>query len=699
MTSQWLMVGVLALLLPTLVQAKAPGHKDVKHAFKSADFTEYAAALTTWLNDKGPSDPNAISNESLEKLLNEPGFAKALAQRQFISKIGAANLAAAAKDTSNQAFLEFVLGSTEAMTHCIEGATPWDIGARKRNNWTIPVSAMPIWKNIFDDDPDSKEGVYLKLAIAVGLNPPGTGNRGAGQAAKAGDPLARYHHYKKAYDNGELTANFADHSVWEYRQIVSSNASDEDLAWARIAINTWRPDLRQNEMVVNSTSEVWRRNSPVPFNHSFKNVLAGGGKCGPRSSWAVFVNQAFGIPVIGVGQPGHACAAYKSPNPEVEPQRGNTWKVVYGRGWGASRPGWNFFQGATLRTNMAEFMMVERMRWLASALNSDAPRNKINAIGDGMIEVARKAAMAAPLVGRNAFNSDPDSKITLKRFASPVDEGDDYGARVRGYVYPPETGEYVFALAGDDYSDLLLSSDESPKNVQHIASLRGWTPVEDFKEFAGQKTVSLEAGKRYYIEARHREMGGGDHLSVGWKGPGVETGVIPGASLSPYPSGKKGSIEREVWQNLSARMSRDVPAPPARAEVPIKVARDVIHLEAEEHKAMESARVLDCFEGGKQVNFGKSIHGAYVEYEIDVPKAGDYELKLLTAAVNFKQRFDIGAGSKENEPISVVVPNSNGLWAETEPTVLTLAKGKQPLRLMVPFQREVALRWLELKAK
>jgi hypothetical protein len=114
--------------------------------------------------------------------------------------------------------------------------------------------------------------------------------------------------------------------VWEYQKVVQSGASNEDLTWARAMINTWRPDLRVNELVVNSTSEVWRRNSPHPYT-DYKSVLSGGGKCGPRSSWSVMICQAFGIPAIGVGQPAHACVAYKAANPMTEPQPGSAWKV------------------------------------------------------------------------------------------------------------------------------------------------------------------------------------------------------------------------------------------------------------------------------------------------------------------------------------------------------------------------------------
>ena len=112
---------------------------------------------------------------------------------------------------------------------------------------------------------------------------------------------------------------------------------------------------------------------------NFKNVLAGGGKCGPRSSWSVMVCHAFGIPAIGVGQPGHACVAYKAVNPMTEPQPGSAWKVGFGAGWdkstlsatkGETLKGPDFLVGIEKRADAQKFSQVEHLRWFANALTT-----------------------------------------------------------------------------------------------------------------------------------------------------------------------------------------------------------------------------------------------------------------------------------------------------------------------------------------
>ena len=118
----------------------------------------------------------------------------------------------------------------------------------------------------------------------------------------------------------------------------------------------------------------------------FHGVIENLRKCGPRASWAQMVCQAFGIPVVGVRQPGHACAAYMAANPMIEPQPGNVWKVVYGRGWHVSKvmglAGPDFLAGVQDRADFAKFSRVERLRWLASSLASDEQAAAVMAIAD-----------------------------------------------------------------------------------------------------------------------------------------------------------------------------------------------------------------------------------------------------------------------------------------------------------------------------
>ncbi len=136
---------------------------------------------------------------------------------------------------------------------------------------------------------------------------------------------------------------------------------------------------------------------------------------------------------------------------------------------------------------------------------------------------------------RGRLNQKPSGSDLLEVFDAPVEWANDYGTRIRGYVHPPRTGQYVFWIASDDNSELWLSTDEDPANKKLIGSVPEWTGHNEWGKVPSQKSepVKLEAGRRYYIEALQKEGGGGDHLSVGWQLPGgAQERPIPGARLS-----------------------------------------------------------------------------------------------------------------------------------------------------------------------
>jgi hypothetical protein len=365
----------------------------------------------------------------LDALLKNPVFRTVLDQRQLIAKTGPDPLGTFAKAApANRKFLTWLLGNTPAMELYLEAVVPIGIAAREANKYTLSTGVLEIWNKILLADPDAREGLYLKLAIATAIAPPGSVNIGAGGAATPEDPVARFKHFKVAHQHKGLFPSFDKLTVWEYSKVVHSGATNEDLTWAREMINTWRPDLKINELVVNSTSEVWRRNAPPQFYPAgyvnFKNILAGGGKCGPRSSWSQMVCHAFGIPAIGVGQPGHACVAYKTAFPMSEPQPGSAWKVGYGRGWQFSKlegmAGPDFLAGVAERDHAAEFSMVEHLRWLAAAL---AAPDKAAAVMEVAHRIQRSLAALETDLTASAKAAEAEKELVPETTSAEVPRG------------------------------------------------------------------------------------------------------------------------------------------------------------------------------------------------------------------------------------------------------------------------------------
>ena len=152
----------------------------------------------------------------------------------------------------------------------------------------------------------------------------------------------------------------------------------------------------------------------------------------------------------------------------------------------------------------------------------------------------------------------PDNTAVLTQFESAHNIGDNYGARIRGYVCPPQDGSYTFEIAGDDACQLWLSTDDNPANKALVASVTGWTNPGEWTKYATQQSapVTLLAGHRYYLEALHLEMGGGDFVAVGWTLPGgtVEA-PIAGAHLLPFGTAAT-LLDDQVASAQSAQSAR-----------------------------------------------------------------------------------------------------------------------------------------------
>ena len=114
-------------------------------------------------------------------------------------------------------------------------------------------------------------------------------------------------------------------------------------------------------------------------------------------------------------------------------------------------------------------------------------------------------------------------------------DGKDYGERLWGYLTPPEDGDYLFWIAADDSGELWLSTDADPANAVQIAATSTWTPKRDWDKSPTQASapIPLKGGRRYYIEARHKQADQKDNLSVAWQMPGGERTVIDTEYLTP----------------------------------------------------------------------------------------------------------------------------------------------------------------------
>lgn len=118
-------------------------------------------------------------------------------------------------------------------------------------------------------------------------------------------------------------------------------------------------------------------------------------------------------------------------------------------------------------------------------------------------------------------NNQPDAVQYRTSFSSPDGYGDNYGARVSGFITPTESGDYDFFIRADDQAQLYVSTDDKPANGQLVAQEIA-ACCEAFKEpGVGEETtaapISLVANRRYAVYAVMKEGGGGDWMQVAWR--------------------------------------------------------------------------------------------------------------------------------------------------------------------------------------
>ena len=169
------------------------------------------------------------------------------------------------------------------------------------------------------------------------------------------------------------------------------------------------------------------------------------------------------------------------------------------------------------------------------------------------------------LTGSAAYPNQPNARGYLIQFESVASGwADSYGQRVRGYLVPDLSGTYQFAISGDDRTALYLSTDDNPAHKTLIAWSDAPTGFREFTRFTTQvsASITLIAGRKYYIEALHKEDGGGDHFSVAWQTPGgTQWAVIPGDVLVPYGTDTALPPQGSILATLAAGHSRLLATP------------------------------------------------------------------------------------------------------------------------------------------
>lgn len=174
---------------------------------------------------------------------------------------------------------------------------------------------------------------------------------------------------------------------------------------------------------------------------------------------------------------------------------------------------------------------------VSSTINITVSNAEVTCPGNGSLAREVWNNVSGSSVSNIPLTINPSSTSQISSFQTPVNFADNYGQRIRGYICPPTTGNYIFWIASDDDSELWLATNDQPSTKVKIANVSGTTLVNEWTKYSTQQsaTIYLVAGQKYYVEALHKEATGADHLEVGWQLPnGTFERPIPGNRLLPF---------------------------------------------------------------------------------------------------------------------------------------------------------------------
>lgn len=679
---RWLVCGMALLSLSMAAHACVPNAKDRAAAIHTGDFTAYTGQLTAWLKQQVPADPAQITKEKMMVLLKNPVFVGALAERQFIGKVwDQPDLGGYAKaDPKNKAFVTWVMSSGKLMDEVLLTRTPTEMAGRYDNSWSINAIVLENWRKIWEAYPESRQGLYLRLAIATALRPPGTGNVGVGMAKEQSTPLARFGNYLKAHKNHELMPSFDSLTAWEMTHVVSSGSSDQDLAWAREALNTWNPDFRKNENIIGMASQMQYQGSQIPYNN-MACVFAGGGKCGPRSSFGVFINQAFGIPAIGVGQPGHAAVAFRD--------KDGNWQVALGKSWGVSKladrammSGGEFLERVKERKTTA-FANVEHLRWLAADLADKTRADAVNATMSAIAEASKDAV--APLQPALAV---PATEKPVVKPSPPV--------KVAPGVMHVEAGEFasIGGISGYGPGAAVLDRFDGGKQVYFAAMAQaGWVGYN----------IKVPKNGVYELTATLAAMNWGQRLYA--RSFGAMVPVKSATASDVYRELDALGPKMAIDQDMGTRWAMNLGKEQGTIELDLGQPREISKMIIDERSWERVSRYRVEYKAGDE--WKTLFEGADLgECKKEFPPVTTQHVRLNLLDGKGPQGgptiWDISLGKvfDGNGWINAEsAPDRSGCWNTTKPLDMYLVEGTQMLWLCAPPQRGLSMKSFELKLK
>lgn len=368
--------------LPEIDAGKKKAFQDARTSlanFKTPEEFSNAAAKTKHDEDKALAESTVLL-AAREILSDLSGVLKGAAQDSRLMKIAILvnatprGLAEFAQQGAEEKGLLDQLFADEALMKQIllaGGANGGEYG-----------EAMQVYHAILERSERAREvgSIFQRLALGTAIHMPWLAGKEKGgvhniiyRTQMTIDQVARYLHYEKAYLDGELDPAFKDMTTWECRFITDDPYSNEDLAWVRQMMRTYRPDHITNPdykwryvRIVKSDVPYVSPTTDPKLGTPAQQHIALGGICGRRAFYGRLATRAFGIPSRASTQTGHGAMSHWTPD---------GWVVCLGAWWSMAwcgpQGGLDFLLDSQAREHPDAYMEVLRAQWIGDALGEE----------------------------------------------------------------------------------------------------------------------------------------------------------------------------------------------------------------------------------------------------------------------------------------------------------------------------------------
>ena len=130
------------------------------------------------------------------------------------------------------------------------------------------------------------------------------------------------------------------------------------------------------------------------------------------------------------------------------------------------------------------------------------------------------------------------------------------GQRLTGWLTPPVSSSYQFFLTGSGHAQVHLSSDDLVRNRRPLVNHSGTASARQWSMGARSKPLSLQAGKRYYVELVHLTTSDtAATIAMGWR---AITGAPGSRKDDPAPADGSPAMPAELFEHRVGGMFDDV---------------------------------------------------------------------------------------------------------------------------------------------